>query len=88
MRADRLLDWMTHHHLPLSLFREEDGSWVLVDNSDETVKGSGETTFDALLDAHIRIEPFPRRCETGVVSDFYGECEACGAANGEACLKP
>ena len=29
-----------------------------------------------------------RRCESNVVADFYGECEACGAANGEACLKP
>ncbi len=88
MRADRLLDWMTHHHLPLSLSREEDGGWVVVNNSDDTVKGSGASTFDALLATHIHLEPIPRRCETGVVSDFYGECEACGAANGEACLKP
>ena len=57
MQAHRLLDWMTHYHQPLSLFREEDGLWVVVDNSDETVKGSGETTFDALLAAHIHLEP-------------------------------
>ncbi len=57
MQAERLLDWMTHHHLPLSLFREEDGEWVVVDNSDETVKGSGETTFEALLAAHTHLEP-------------------------------
>ena len=29
----------------------------------------------------------PRRCQTNV-TDQVGECEACGAANGEACLKP
>lgn len=30
----------------------------------------------------------PRRCSTNIVSDFYGECLACGAANGEACRDP
>ena len=30
----------------------------------------------------------PRRCSTNIVGDFRGECLACGAANGETCLKP
>lgn len=30
----------------------------------------------------------PRRCSTNIVADFNGECLACGAANGEACLNP
>lgn len=31
--------------------------------------------------------PFPRRCETRVSVEL-GECEACGAAEGERCRKP
>ncbi|MCD1619177.1 hypothetical protein K7H20_13990 [Salipiger manganoxidans] len=47
--AARLLDEMTHHHLPLQLWREADTEcWVLVDGSTRTVIGSGETAFDAL----------------------------------------
>lgn len=32
-------------------------------------------------------DPFPRRCDTKL-SVENGECEACGAYEGEACLKP
>lgn len=50
--AEELLDWMTYHHLPLELFREEETqAWVVVDTSRGTVIGSGETTTLALQEA-------------------------------------
>jgi hypothetical protein len=54
---EMLLDWMTHHEQPLQIMREhgEDpsfGEWVVVDASDDTVKGSGETVLDALCAAY------------------------------------
>ncbi len=52
MTAEQLLDWMTHHHLPLQIFHEEDGDWVVVDGSRSTVMASGETVLDALTSAH------------------------------------
>lgn len=54
MTAEHLLDWMTHHHLPLQIFREEDGGWVVVDGSQSTVLASGETVLDALTFAHSK----------------------------------
>jgi hypothetical protein len=54
MTAAQLLEWMTHHHLPLQLWREEDGAWVIVDNSANHVLGSGETAEDAIRTAHQR----------------------------------
>ena len=53
-RAEVLLDWMTHHHLPLELLREDDGPWVLVDASTETVMGTGGDAQDALANAYSR----------------------------------
>lgn len=50
--SDELLDWMTYHHLPLHLFREEEGGWVVVDASTDEVKGSGATALWALVAAH------------------------------------
>lgn len=49
--GESMLQWMTHHHLPLQLMREADGLWVVVDGSSDIVKGSGEGTFEALQDA-------------------------------------
>ncbi|MBY6005413.1 Lar family restriction alleviation protein [Salipiger bermudensis] len=46
--AAYLLEWMTYHHLPLQLWQEDDGSWVIVDNSTGSVLGSGETAEIAL----------------------------------------
>lgn len=54
--AEALLGWMTHHHLPLQIFREEEGGWVVVDASNDTVMASGETVFDALKQAHSKEE--------------------------------
>lgn len=54
--AFRILEWMTYHHRPLSLFQEEEAEWVVADNSDNTVVASGETAFDALSRAHKRLE--------------------------------
>lgn len=34
----------------------EDAGWVVADNSNNTVVGSGETAFDALSRAHKRLE--------------------------------
>ncbi len=55
--AEKLLDWLTHNHLPLSIIREFAdepgfGEWVVVDASNDTVKGSGETVLDALCAAY------------------------------------
>ncbi len=48
-----LLEWMTFHHLPLSIYSEESvGMWVVVDNSIHAVLGSGETVFAALSEAY------------------------------------
>lgn len=54
-RADRLLDWLTHNHRPLSLFRECDedgGCWVVADNATNAVLGSGGSATEALRAAH------------------------------------
>ncbi len=54
-QPDALLDWMTYHHLPLELFREEETEmWVVCDTSRGTVIGSGETTTDALAEARLK----------------------------------
>lgn len=62
-RAEELLDWMTHHHLPIHIFREEDGCWVAVDASRDTVMGSGGTALEALATAYSansdQTEPSP-----------------------------
>lgn len=88
MRAEDLLNWMTYCHAPLSLFREEDdGPWIVADNSNDTVVGSGANAEEALFEAYVRLAPAPRRCTTNIVEPMLGECIACGAANGEACLK-
>ncbi len=50
--ANALLDWMTDHHLPLSLFRESNGDWVVVDASIDAVLGRGASAYDALIEAH------------------------------------
>lgn len=53
--AETLLDWMTHHHLPLQVWRECDddgGSWVVVDASTDTVLASGGCARDALATAY------------------------------------
>lgn len=50
--AERLLEWMTFHHLPLQLWREEEGGpWVVVDASSDRVLGSGGSAHDALIAA-------------------------------------
>lgn len=55
MQPESLLDWMTHHHLPLQLFREEEpGNWVICDASQGTVLGSGETCLLALAEARSK----------------------------------
>lgn len=55
LEPDYLLDWMTYHHLPLELFREEEtGLWVVVDASCGVVKGSGESCLDALVEARSK----------------------------------
>lgn len=47
-----LLDWMTHHHLPLQLWKEADtDTWVVVNNSNGTVLGSGPAAIDALAES-------------------------------------
>ena len=36
--GSRLMDWVTHHHLPLIICKETDGAeWTVVDNSTTTV---------------------------------------------------
>lgn len=50
--AHVLLDWLTHSHLPMRVFREEEGEWVVVDSSSEFVMGSGETAQLALSAAY------------------------------------
>lgn len=53
--GDELLDWMTFHHLPLELFREDETqAWVVVDRSTDVVLGSGETALDALSEANFK----------------------------------
>lgn len=53
--GDELLDWMTYHHLPLELFREEETElWVVVDTSVGHVLASGETTTEALAEAKAK----------------------------------
>jgi len=51
-QAERLLDWMTHCHLPLQLWREDDdlgiGEWVVVDASTGEAIGHGADALDAL----------------------------------------
>lgn len=92
--AYNLLEWMGDHELPLELFREEESqAWVLVDTSKGQVKGSGGTPYDALRRGYQieqvesgKADPFPRRCRTNIVAAEAGECEFCGAANGEKCL--
>lgn len=92
--AYNLLEWMGDHHLPLELFREEETqAWVLVDTSSGEVRGSGDTPYNALRRGYQieqvgegNADPFPRRCRTNIVTDHYGECAFCGAANGEKCL--
>lgn len=50
-----LLDWMTYHHLPLEMCREEESQlWVVVDTSASTVIGSGESCEDALFAARSK----------------------------------
>lgn len=51
--GEQLLDWMTHDHRPLSLYAEEDGGWIVADNSRDTVVASGATAFEALSRAHL-----------------------------------
>lgn len=46
--VESLLDTMTQHHLPLQVYRERDGLWVLVDASTDYVLGSGETVLCAI----------------------------------------
>lgn len=50
----------------------------------ETCDGTGwlDPSYDDDLD-----RAFPRRCETRMSVEL-GECEACGAAEGERCRKP
>ena len=55
--AERLLDWMDECHLPLQIFREEDGGWVVVDGSTDGVLASGETPLEALQRAWNRRRP-------------------------------
>lgn len=50
-----LLEWMTGYYRPLQLWQEseDDGAcWVVVDNSNGTVLGSGGSAHDALIQAH------------------------------------
>lgn len=48
-----LLEWMTRHHLPLELFREQETElWVVVDTSQGQVLASGESTYSALNEAY------------------------------------
>lgn len=54
MTASQLLSWMTYHHLPLQLWREDEGLWVVVDGSSNNVLGSGETAEYAIRTAHER----------------------------------
>ncbi len=55
IQPEALLDWMTHHHLPLELFREEETqSWVVADASGSGVVGSGETCLLALAEARSK----------------------------------
>lgn len=50
-----LLEWMSHHHLPLELFREEETQlWVVADASGGGVLASGETAFLALSEACVK----------------------------------
>lgn len=80
-------------------WRGDDGDWFVAgwnmsqdcwqDARCFTVEGwqpLAETPY--LLPTELKnTEAFPRRCETGISVEF-GECEACGAAEGETCLKP
>lgn len=53
--ADDLLDWLTHHHLPLQVWREDEddgGSWVVVDASNNAVLASGGCAQSALAEAY------------------------------------
>ena len=52
--GDTLLEWMSSHHLPLELFREEETElWVVVDSSAGYVLASGETARGALAEAKM-----------------------------------
>lgn len=53
--AQVLLDWMTSHHRPLQLRRAADddgGCWIVIDASDDSVRGSGGSAHDALAEAY------------------------------------
>ena len=49
--AERLLDWLTDHHLPLQLWREASGGWVVSDGSNDAGLGYGATAHEALIAA-------------------------------------
>lgn len=62
--AEALLDWITNSSTPMSMFRETDGDWVVVDTQSGTVIGSGSTAKDALTRAYVLLQS-PAEAATG-----------------------
>ena len=73
VNAYELLEWMTHHHLPLHLLREDDGEWAVVDASSDTVLASAASAVEALAEAE--------RTERDALPIFQLICPQCGHEN-------
>lgn len=88
--GERLLDWMTHCHVPMCLQYTEDGLFELVDQSKDTVIASAAGAFDALKIGYERFYEgaeaiSPRRCVSGDGDAFNMDCLFCGAPLGGVC---
>ncbi len=70
VNAYELLEWMTHHHLPLQLLREDEGEWAVVDASNNAVLASAESAVEALAEAE--------RSERNALPTFKLTCPQCG----------
>lgn len=51
--AEALLDWISDSSISMSMFRESDGNWVVVDTQSGSVMGSGDSAKQALSHAYV-----------------------------------
>ena len=51
--AEALLDWISGSSISMSIFRELDGDWVVVDTQSGSIMGSGDSAKQALSRAYV-----------------------------------
>lgn len=54
--AEVLLEWMTNSLIPLSMFREGNGDWVVVDTQSGDILGSGRSAEEALSGGYAKTQ--------------------------------